>query len=179
MYMAHTASHAESFFFFFTTVLSQWDFSCGKFGLLSLGKASCDRVTLPNLRCMLGVVSVSIIHRTLTWTTGSLTCAQMLMHAIAHGDVRTHVRESALKVDSGRKIPRLTGESNMRQRRDGPMLWPTELHLHPCLHFISTVFFSSQILHSPLYRQGSRRCAEGADRKLTEIEAGQSDAQTH
>ena len=29
--------------------------------------------------------SVSIIHRTLTWTTGSLTCSQMLMHAIAHG----------------------------------------------------------------------------------------------
>ena len=25
----------------------------------------------------------------------------MLMHAIGHGDVRTHVRESALKVDSG------------------------------------------------------------------------------
>ena len=29
--------------------------------------------------------SVSITHRTLTWTTGSLTNAQMLMHAIAHG----------------------------------------------------------------------------------------------
>ena len=29
------------------------------------------------------------IHRTLTWTSGSLTCAQMLMHAIAHGGVRT------------------------------------------------------------------------------------------
>ena len=65
---------------------------------------------------------VSIIQRTLTWTTGSLTCAQMLMHAIAHWDVRTHVSESALKVDSGRKIPRRTGESNLRQRLDGPML---------------------------------------------------------
>ena len=32
-----------------------------------------------------GYVRVAIIHRTLTWTTGSLTCAQMLMHAIAHG----------------------------------------------------------------------------------------------
>ena len=49
--------------------------------------------------------SVSIIHRTLTWTTGSLTCAQMLMLAIVHGGVRTYVRESAPKVDSGRKIP--------------------------------------------------------------------------
>ena len=61
-------------------------------------------------------------HRTPTWTMGSLTCAQMLMHAIAHGGVRTHVRESALKVDSGRKIPCRTGESNLRQRRAGPML---------------------------------------------------------
>ena len=48
---------------------------------------------------------VSIIHRTLAWTTGSLTCAQMLMHAIALGSVQTHVRESALKVESGRKKP--------------------------------------------------------------------------
>ena len=70
-----------------------------------------------------GCFSVSIIHRTLPWTTGSLTYAQMLMHAIAHGGVRTHVRESAQKVDSGRKIPCRAGESNLRQRRDGPMLY--------------------------------------------------------
>ena len=31
-------------------------------------------------------------------------------------------RESALKVDSGRKIPCRTGESNLRQRRAGPTL---------------------------------------------------------
>ena len=37
--------------FYFTTVLSKWDFSHGKFALLSQGKANCD-----NLRCMLGVV---------------------------------------------------------------------------------------------------------------------------
>ena len=36
---------------------------------------------------------------------------------------RTHVRESALKVDSGRKIPCSTEESNLRQRRNGPMLY--------------------------------------------------------
>ena len=41
-----------------------------------------------------GCFSVSIIHRTLTQTTGSLTCAQMLMHVIAHGvctDTRNRV----------------------------------------------------------------------------------------
>ena len=37
-----------------------------------------------------GCFSVSIIHRTLTWTTGSLTCTQMLMHAIAHGVTDTY-----------------------------------------------------------------------------------------
>ena len=37
-----------------------------------------------------GCFSISIIRRTLTWTTGSLTCAQVLMHAFAHGGVRTH-----------------------------------------------------------------------------------------
>ena len=41
--------------FFFTVVLSQWDFSHGKFGLLSPGKASCDRIALANLRYVLGV----------------------------------------------------------------------------------------------------------------------------
>ena len=79
-----------------------------------------SRAIQPTVRA--GCLSVSIIHRTLTRTTGSLTCAQMLMHAIAHRGVRTHVRESALKVDSWRKIPYRTGESNLPQRRDGPML---------------------------------------------------------
>ena len=54
-------------FFFLTTVLSQWDFSHGKFGLQSPGKASFDTVTLPKL----------LIHRTLPWTMGSLMCAQI------------------------------------------------------------------------------------------------------
>ena len=72
-----------------------------------------------------GCFSVSIIHRTLTWTTGSLTCAQVLMHAIAHGGCPdTRKRVCTEKVDSERenKLCR-TGESNLRQRRDGPMLY--------------------------------------------------------
>ena len=32
-------------------------------------------------------------------------CAQMLMHVTAHGGCTNTVRESALKVDSGGKIP--------------------------------------------------------------------------
>ena len=34
-----------------------------------------------------------------------------------------HVGESALKADSGRKIPCRAGESNLRQRRDGQMVY--------------------------------------------------------
>ena len=49
-------------------------------------------------------------------------CAQMLMHVIAHGGYTDTERESALKDDSGKKLPCRTGESNLRQRRDGPML---------------------------------------------------------
>ena len=78
----------QHFFSSFVTVLSHWYFSFGKFWLLSPGKSSCDRVRLPNLWCMLGVL-VFIIHQTLTWIAGSLTCTWMLMHAILHGGIRT------------------------------------------------------------------------------------------
>ena len=55
-------------FFFLTPVLFHWDFSHGKSSLLSRGKASCDRVVIPDLRCMLGVsfFFFSIIRRNLT-----------------------------------------------------------------------------------------------------------------
>ena len=45
------------------------------------------------------------------------------MHAIAHGECTDTVEESTLKVDSGRKIPCRTGESNLRRRRAGPTLY--------------------------------------------------------
>ena len=74
----------------------------GKFRLLSLGKASCDsRTTQPTVHA--GCFSVSKIHKTLTLSTGALMRTQMLMHAITHRGVQTNLRESALKVDSGRK----------------------------------------------------------------------------
>ena len=44
------------------------------------------------------------------------------MHATTHGGVRTPYRESALRVNSWRKIPCCTGESNPRQLRTGPTL---------------------------------------------------------
>lgn len=75
---------------FFTIVLSHWDFSHLKLGLLSPRKASCDRVGLSNLQCVCWVFwCVYIIYRTLC----------MRLHTGAYGSVR----ESALKDDSGRK----------------------------------------------------------------------------
>ena len=82
------SKHTFFFFFFLTTVLSQWNFSHGIFGLPSLGKASYDsRSTQPAKHA--GCFSVSIIHWTLTWTTGHLAGAQRKMHEIAHRGVRT------------------------------------------------------------------------------------------
>ena len=44
----------------------------------------------------------------------------MLMIVIAHGGCTDTVRASALKVDSGRKIPCRTGDSNPRQYHTWP-----------------------------------------------------------
>ena len=44
------------------------------------------------------------------------------MHVIAHKGVETHMRESALKVYSGRKIPRCIRKLNLPQWCTGLML---------------------------------------------------------
>ena len=66
------------FFFFFFTLLSQWEFfPLGIQVAFPPRKASGNRVALPNpTKCMLGLFRVSVIHRTLTWTAGSLTCVR-------------------------------------------------------------------------------------------------------
>ena len=74
---------------FNTAVLSQMGFLPWETRVAFSGESQLrqSRATQPTVHA--GCFSVSIIHRTLTWTTGSLTCAQMLMHAIANGVVRT------------------------------------------------------------------------------------------
>ena len=66
-----------------------------------------------------GCFSVSITHQTLTWTTGSLRCKQVLMHASA----QDNIRESKLKINSGREIPCCTRELNLNWQCAGPMLY--------------------------------------------------------
>ena len=54
---------------------------------------------------------------------GFLMCAQMFIHAIAHWGCTNTVKESALKVDSWRKMSCCAGELNPRQQRADPMLY--------------------------------------------------------
>ena len=70
-----------------------------------------SRTTQPMVHA--GCFGVSIIHQTLTWTAGSLTCTQMLLRAIAHRGCTDTERESALNVDSGRKKPCRMRELNL------------------------------------------------------------------
>ena len=102
------------FFLLFTTVLSQWHFSHGKYGLPSPGKASCY--------CMLGVL---VFHNPPTSDMDNRilnVCRNVNACDCTRGFMAT-VRESALKVDSGRKVPCCTGESNLCWQRAGPMLY--------------------------------------------------------
>ena len=78
------------------------------------------------------------------------------MSAQMHTDT---LRESALKVDSGRKIPCRTWESNLRQRcRAGPMLYQRSYIPTHCSPFLSSrlslspvvLVMHSRSLHSPI-----------------------------
>ena len=93
-----------SFFFFFKQMYCPiWISPMGNSGCFSLGKPAAVHA---------GCFSAATIHRTLTRTTGSFPCSQMLMHAIAQGGFTDTVRESALKVDSGRKKKSLAVPGN-------------------------------------------------------------------
>ena len=108
--------------------------SCGKFGSPYLGKAAAAAgAALPIPNSAYGIF-VCPKERYGCQCLGSLTCAQVLVQAIAHGGCTDTVGESALKVDSGRKIPCRTGESNLPQRRAGSTLY--QLSYIPCL-FVS------------------------------------------
>ena len=87
-----TKTHSRHFFFksLFTAVLFQWDISQGKIGFaFPRGKPAATESRYPTYGACWVFFSASIIHRTLTWTTWSLTCAQMLTYAITRGGVRT------------------------------------------------------------------------------------------
>ena len=127
------------FFFFFRTVLSQWDFSYGKLGLPFPGKPAATESCYPTYGAYLEF-SVSIIHRTLTSTTGSLTCAQMSMHAIAHGGLYGH--RKTVCTESGKKnpLPHEGIEPVSAACRSDAL--PTELHPQPDLFNLKKIIYN-------------------------------------
>ena len=84
-------------FFFFATILSQWDFSYGKFGLLSPVKASCEEWRYPTyaacgvFECFQNPPNSDMDHRIFIVHTDVNACD------CTRGYYDT-VRESALKV---------------------------------------------------------------------------------
>ena len=60
-----------------------WDIRVAFPGESQLRQSRATQPTMPA-----GCFSISIIHQTFTCSTGSLTCAQKLVHAIADGGVR-------------------------------------------------------------------------------------------
>ena len=74
---------------------------------------------------------------------GILKCVHMLMHAIAHDGCTNTVIESALKVDSGRKVHSRAKESTLRQY----CAWPFGPTLYE-LSYPATVFIN--MLNRPL-----------------------------
>ena len=98
------------------------------FGLLSPEKSQQphSRATMPTVHAW--CFRVSIIHRTLTWTTGSLKCAKMFIHAIAHRVAWTHVRDQ--KHTRGEKERFLFGQYKTK-----------------CANFRESPFFRSYVQH--------------------------------
>ena len=92
---------------------------CGNSGCIPLGKQTATGSRYPPYWVQAGCFSVSIIHRTLTWTAGSLTCTQMLMHAICTRGCADTGRESALKVDSGEREKKSLAAPGNRTRVSG------------------------------------------------------------
>ena len=102
----------QSFFLFLFWIFSILFIQCGNFGSPYLSKATAAAgAALPILNSARGIfVCPNKGIAANAWDL-PLTCAPMLLLAIAHGGCTDTARESALQVDSGRKIPCRTGVS--------------------------------------------------------------------
>ena len=111
------------FFFFFSCSFPLFIYPLPKIRVALPDKATTAvRTALSFLKCAFSIF-VCPNRDMAAKCLGYSTCAEMLMNMIAHGVCMDAIREFALKVDSGRKILRRTGESNMCQRRADPTLY--------------------------------------------------------
>ena len=80
-------------------------------------------------------------------------CTQMLMHMVAHKGCTYVIRESALKIDSGRKILQWGIEPVSVANRYDTV--PPELHPTPLAAYTATVWtrLESELWHHPLQTQ--------------------------
>ena len=140
-------------FFFFTfsfhncivpVGFSPWEIRVAFPGESQLQQSCTTRPTVHT-----GCFSVSIIHWTLTWTTGSLMCAQTLMHMIARGGIRTPWESLHWKFTLGEKSH--SAQENWIFVSCMPVgCSSTELHPHHfTLHCLSPemVFLSLVFIH--------------------------------
>ena len=102
------------------------------------GKPAATESRYPTMHAV--CVSVSVIHRPLTWTLANLTCAHILVHATAHGGVRTGCKEVCSESWLWEKnpLPHRGIEPAPAACRSDAL--PTELHPHPlsaCFHAFS------------------------------------------
>ena len=119
MYPEATCFHC---LLFLTTVLSQWDFfPIGNSSRFPRGKPAATESHYTTYGACWVFFCVSIIHRTLTWITGSL------MFNVNACNCTRGCTDTCKRVCTENwlweKNPLPHRESNLRQRRAGPMLY--------------------------------------------------------
>ena len=108
--------------FFLTTVLSRGISPIGNSGCFPRGKPAATESRFPTF-CACWVFQC-FFHQTNSDMDYGIFNVPTDVNACTRTRGRTDTLiESALKVDSGRKIPCRTAESNLRQRRAGPTLY--------------------------------------------------------
>ena len=144
-----------------TPLLGSAEEQCmGKWGCFPPGKASSHRTALPFfLSLCVQCFRVSVIHRTLTWTTGSLTCVRDHCYTCVytHGGFGHTDSESAQHFDSGKTLTRFSCAPD-GVRTSG--LWISAFRNHLCVAYVSTLLNSlleMEAAASPFSRKRSQR----------------------
>ena len=113
--------------------------------------------------------SVSIIQQTLTRTTGSLTCTQMLMHAAAHGGVLTPQESPHWKATLGEKSLATSGNQTCVSgvlvgcSTSGVTSPPQILNWTVCLHVWGWPWPIRWLMHYAWWRSVTSGSHEGND----------------
>ena len=88
-FVTETEKMREAVVMMMITIYRAQIYACCNSMLIALERPQSSSWLFLSLLVRAVYVCVAIIHRTLTRTTESLSCAQMLMYAIAHRGVRT------------------------------------------------------------------------------------------